>query len=63
MDRGGKKLHIYKIANINVPHQYKTKYEDLILRHFKIVSIGKNYLGRFLPQDSHEGQRAEMDIE
>ena len=41
-----KRKHIKENANINVPAQYKRKYEDLILKHFKIVSIGKNNLGR-----------------
>jgi hypothetical protein len=33
-------------ANINVPGEYKPEYDKLILKHFKIVSIGKNDLGR-----------------
>ncbi len=32
--------------NINVPEQYRSQYEDMILKHFKVVTIGKNNLGR-----------------
>ena len=31
-----KRDHINENANINVPNQYKRRYEDLILKHFKI---------------------------
>jgi hypothetical protein len=41
-----KREHINENANINVPQPYKAKYEDLILRHSKIASTGKNDLGR-----------------
>ncbi len=39
-----KREHIYENANINVPHQNKDKYKKLILKHFIIVSTGKNDL-------------------
>ena len=39
-----KREHINESANINVFTQFERKYEDLILKHFKIVSIGKNDL-------------------
>ncbi len=35
-----------KIDHINVPEQYKCQYVNIILKHFKIVSIGKYKLGR-----------------
>jgi hypothetical protein len=31
--------HIKENAKINVPREYKSEYENLILKHFKIVSI------------------------
>jgi hypothetical protein len=36
-----KREQINKRPNINVTPQHKTKCEDLICKHFKIVSIGK----------------------
>jgi hypothetical protein len=39
-----KREHIEEHANINVPEQYKSQYEDMRLKHFKVVSIGKNDL-------------------
>jgi hypothetical protein len=50
-----KREHTKENANINVPEQYKSQFEDLIMRHFKVVGIGKNYLDRvkdFFPQNT-----------
>jgi hypothetical protein len=41
-----KRKHFREHANINLPPQYRSKYEELTLKHFKIVNIGKNDLGR-----------------
>ena len=41
-----KKEHILEHANINVPTQYQAKYQNLLLKHFSIVSINKSDLGR-----------------
>jgi hypothetical protein len=41
-----KRENITEHSNINEPSQYKSKYQELILKHFNIVSIGKNNLGR-----------------
>jgi hypothetical protein len=41
-----KSEHIRGHANMHVLSQYKSQYEDLIIKHFNIVSIGKNYLGQ-----------------
>jgi hypothetical protein len=38
--------NIKENAHINVPDQYKLPFTDLILKHFKVVSIGKTDLGR-----------------
>jgi hypothetical protein len=37
--------HIEEHANINVPSSYKSKYQNLLLKHFNIVSIDKSDLG------------------
>ena len=41
-----KKKHIEDYANINVPKEYKEKYMDLLIKHFKVVSLDKHDLGR-----------------
>jgi hypothetical protein len=33
--------HILEHAHINVPTSYKTKYQNLLLKHFSIVNIDK----------------------
>jgi hypothetical protein len=38
--------HRKENANINVPHHYRARCEALIVKHFKVVSIGKIDLGR-----------------
>ena len=38
--------HIKEHANINMPSSYASRYQKLLLKHFDIVSIGKNDLGR-----------------
>jgi hypothetical protein len=51
--------HIKENANFNVPREYKSEYEKLILKYLKIVSMGKNHLGQvkdFFSQNLHEGQ-------
>jgi hypothetical protein len=41
-----KRDHIIEHANVNVPAQYRTKYQNLLIKHFGIVSINKSDLGR-----------------
>ncbi len=36
--------HIQENANINVPDQYKSAYKELIVKYFKVISIGKTDL-------------------
>jgi hypothetical protein len=38
--------HIMEHAHINVPTSYISKYRNLLLKHFSIVSINKSNLGR-----------------
>jgi hypothetical protein len=38
--------HIKEHANIYVPSSYMTRYQNLLLKHFSIVSIDKSDLGR-----------------
>jgi uncharacterized protein YydD (DUF2326 family) len=38
--------HINENANVIVPDQCKARYEALILKHFKLVSVRKNYLSK-----------------
>ncbi len=38
--------HIKEHAHINVPSTYISKYRNLLLKHFSIVSIDKSDLGR-----------------
>jgi hypothetical protein len=38
--------HINEYANINVPSSYMSTYQNLLLKHFNIVSIDKSDLGR-----------------
>ncbi len=38
--------HIMEHAHINVPTSYMSKYRNLLLKHFSIVSIDKSDLGR-----------------
>ncbi len=38
--------HIIAHANINVPGSYMSRYQNLLLKHFNIVSIDKSDLGR-----------------
>jgi hypothetical protein len=58
-----KREHIKENTNIDVPREYKSEYEKLILKHFKSVSIGKNNLGRvkvFFLQNLHERQQTSI---
>ena len=38
--------HIKEHAYINVPSSYMARYQNLLLKHFSIVSIDKSDLGR-----------------
>jgi hypothetical protein len=38
--------HIKEHANINIPSSHMSKYQNLLLKHFSIVSINKSDLGR-----------------
>ncbi len=38
--------HIMEHADINIPTSYISKYINLLLKHFSIVSIDKSDLGR-----------------
>ena len=41
-----KQEHKEKLANMNVPQEYKVKYKQLLVKHFDAISIDKNVLGR-----------------
>ena len=38
--------HIDKLANMNIPQEYKARYKQLLVKHFDVISIDKNDLGR-----------------
>jgi hypothetical protein len=38
--------HIMELTHINVPASYISKYRNLLLKHFSIISIDKSDLGR-----------------
>ena len=41
-----KQEHVDKLANINVPPEYESRYQQLLLKHLAAISIEKNDLGR-----------------
>ena len=41
-----KSEHIDNLANFNVPSEYKARYKQLLMKHFQVISVDKNDLGR-----------------
>ena len=41
-----KREHVDKLANMNVPQEYKERYKPPLVKHFNEIGIDKNNLGR-----------------